>query len=163
MLKDDGDIIKACGFLAIYSGNLEDQLDELYGIAISFCPELVDYAHLRFTDKARHLRKALGRAYKIAPDFAQKADEEPRVMAILKHCKTVADSRNEVIHSSIYAETNGRTMLKNNRQSTTRDISSVEVYNLANEIWEMHGAVYGLRFAVMRLKIAMERSDGGQS
>jgi hypothetical protein len=78
MLKDDGDIIKACGYLAIYSGNLEDQLDELYGIAISFCPELVDYAHLRFSDKARHLGKALGRAYKIAPDYAQKADEEPR-------------------------------------------------------------------------------------
>jgi hypothetical protein len=163
MLKDDGDIIKACGFLAIYSGNLEDELDELYGIAISFCPELVDYAHLRFTDKARHLRKTLGQAYKIAPDYAQKADEEPRVRTILKHCKTVADSRNEVIHSSIYAETNGRTVLKNNRLSTTRDISSAEVYDLANEIWGMHGAVYGLRFAVMRLKLAMERLGGAQT
>jgi hypothetical protein len=82
---------------------------------------------------------------------------------ILKHCKTVADSRNEVIHSSIYAEANGRTVLKNNRRSTTRDISSVEVYDLANEIWEMHGAVYGLRFAVTRLRIAMERSESDRS
>jgi hypothetical protein len=158
MLKDDGDLIKACGFLAIYSGNLENELDDLYGIAKSFCPELTDYEHLRFTDKARHLRKALTRAYKIAPDYAQKADEEPRVSAILRHCKVVADARNEVIHSSIYAETDGRTLLKNNRQGTTRHIASAEVYDLANEIWGVHGAVYGLRFAVTRLKLAMERS-----
>jgi hypothetical protein len=161
MLNDDGDIIKACGFLAIYSGNLEDELDELYGIAKSFCPELANYEHLRFTDKARHLRRALARAYKTAPDYAQKAGEEPRVRAILRHCKVLADARDEVIHSSIYAETNGRTMLKNSRRGTTRDIASAEVYDLANEIWGMHGAVYGLRFAVTRLKLAIGRSGGG--
>jgi len=161
MLNDDGDIIKACGFLAIYSGNLEDELDELYGIAKFFCPELANYEHLRFADKARHLRRALARAYKTAPDYAQKAGEEPRVRAILRHCKVVADARNEVIHSSIYAESNGRTMLKNGREGTTRDIASTEVYDLANEISDMHGAVYGLRFAVTRLKLAIERLGVG--
>jgi len=161
MLNDDGDIIKACGFLAIYSGNLEDELDELYGIAKSFCPELANYEHLRFTDKARHLRKALARVYKIAPDYAQKAGEEPRVRAVLRHCKVVADARNEVIRSSIYAEPDGRTMLKNSRQGTARDIASAEVYALVNEISDMHGAVYGLRFAVTRLKLAIEQLGGG--
>lgn len=165
MLNDDGDIIKACGYLAIYSGNLEDELDELYGIARSLCPELADYEHLRFADKARHMRKALVRAYKTAPDYAQKADEEPRVRAILQHCKVVAEARNEIIHSSIYAEPDGRTMLKNNRQGTTRAISSAEVYDLANEIWGMHGAVYGLQFAVTRLKLVIERlsAEGGHN
>ena len=101
-------------------------------------------------------------AYAIAPDYAQKAGEEPRVRAVLRHCKVIADARNEVIHSSIYAETDGRTMLKNGRRGTTRDIASAEVNDLANEIWGMHGAVYGLRFAVTRLKLAIERSgDGG--
>jgi hypothetical protein len=146
MLLDDGDIIKACGFLAIYSGNLEDELDELYGIAKSFCPEPADYEHLRFTDKSKHLRKALSRAYEVSPDFAQKAGEEPRVKAVLKQCKVVADGRNEIIHSSISAEADGRTVLRNTRDGTTRDASSAKVYELANEVWEMHGAVYGLRF-----------------
>jgi hypothetical protein len=165
MLSNDGDIIKACGYLAIYSGNLEDEVDELYGIAKSFCRELAEYEHLRFADKARHLRKALVRAYKTAPDYAQKTEEHPRVRAILQHCKVVAEARNEIVHSSIYADRDGRTMLKNNRQGTTRAISSAEVYDLANEIWGMHGAVYSLRFAVIRLKLAIERlsAEGDQS
>jgi hypothetical protein len=160
MLNDDGDIIKACGFLAIYSGNLEDELDELYGIAKSFCPQLSDYEHLRFADKARHMRKALLRKFKEAPTYPQKSGEEPRVRAILNHCKVIANARNEIFHSSIYSEPDGRTMMKNKRRGT-RPIASGPVYKLANEVWDMHGAVYGLRFAVTRLKLAMEKRGTG--
>ena len=66
------------------------------------------------------------------------------------------------VTSASHAETSGRTMLKNSRQGTTRDIASAEVYDLANEISGMHGAVYGLRFAVTRLKLAIERLGGGE-
>lgn len=156
MLVDDGDIIKACGYLAIYAGNLEDELDNLYEVAKSFCPELADYQHLRFADKARHMRKALVRAYKIAPDYAQKRGEEPRVRSILQHCKVVADARNAILHSSIYSESDGRTMIKSQRRGT-RPVRSAEVYDLANKVWGMHGAVYGLTFAVTRLKLALGR------
>ena len=155
MLNDDGDIIKACGFLAIYSGNLEDELDELYAIAKSFCGELSDYEHLRFADKARHMRKALARQFAAAPSYPGKASEDQRVRAILQHCKVVAEGRNEIIHASIYAGPDGRTMLKNKRYGI-RNISSGEVYELANEVWGMHGAIYGLQFAVTRLKLASE-------
>jgi hypothetical protein len=158
MIKNDGDIIRACGFLAIYSGNLEDELDELYEITVSFCPELSDHEHLRFAEKARHLRKALVRRFKIALSYPQKADEEPRVKGILQHCKVVAEARNEILHSSIYSDGGGKTMMKNKRRGP-RAITSGEVYKLVNEIWAMHGAVYGLRFAVTRLKMATARSN----
>jgi hypothetical protein len=156
MLNDDGDIIKACGFLAIYSGNLEDELDQLYEIAKSFCPQLSDYEHLRFADKARHMRKALLRKFKEAPFYPRKSGEELRVRAILNHCKVIADARNEILHSSIYSESAGQTMMKNKRRGT-RPIASARVYKLANDVWDMRGAVYGLRFAVTRLKLAMEK------
>jgi hypothetical protein len=157
MLNDDGDIIRACGYLAIYSGNLEDELDELYKIAIAFCPELTDYEHLRFADKAKHLRKGLTKQFKLAPHYARKADEEPRVKAILQHCKVIADARNAILHSSIYTDRDKRTMMKNKRKGT-RMITSGEVYALANDVWGMHGAIYGLRFAVTRLSLAMSKS-----
>lgn len=156
MLNNDGDIIKAAGFLAIYSGNLEDELDELYEIAKSFCLELSEYEHLRFADKARHMRKALARTFKVAPYYAQKSSEEPRVKSVLQHCKIVADARNAILHSSIYSDRGGRTMMKNKRRGT-RAIRSAEVYDLANEIWSMLGAIYGLRSAVMKLKLAVEK------
>lgn len=158
MIKDDGDIIKAAGFLTIYSGNLEDDLDKLYEIAKSFCPELSEYEHLRFADKARHMRKALASRFKLAPDYPQKAGEEPRVKAVLQNCKVMAEARNAILHSSIYVERDGRVMTKNKRRGT-RAIGSAEVYDLANKTWGMHGAVYGLQFAVKRLKLVMEKLD----
>jgi hypothetical protein len=103
------------------------------------------------------MRKALAQQFAASPAYPEKADEEPSVRAILQHCKVVADARNEIIHSSIYAETDGRTMLKNKRHGT-RGITSGEVYDLANEVWDMHGAVYGLRFAVTRLRLAVEKA-----
>jgi hypothetical protein len=157
LIRDDGDIIRACGFLGIYSGNLEDELDELYEIAMSFCPELSDYEHLRFAEKARHLRKALVQRFKVAPSYPQKTGEEPRVKGILQHCKVVASARNEILHSSIYSDNGGKTMMKNKRRGTRR-ITSGEVYDLANEVWAMHGAVYGLRFAVTRLRLAAAKA-----
>jgi len=156
-LNDDGDIIRACGYLAIYSGNLEDELDELYEIAVSFCPELSEYEHLRFADKARHMRKALVRRFKETPSYPEKSDEEPRVRAILQHCRVVADARNAILHSSIYSDRDGTTMMKNKRRGT-RPVASAEVYSLANEISAMHGAIYGLQFAVTRLKLALRQS-----
>lgn len=154
MLNDDGDIIRACGYLAIYAGNLEDELDELFEIAKSFCSELTDYEHLRFADKAKHLRRTLMRQFKAAPPYAQKAEEEPRVRAILQYCKIIADARNEILHSSIYADRNGMTMRKNKRRGT-RPIDSAEVYELANDVSKLNAAVYSLQFAVTRLKLAM--------
>ena len=132
---------------------------------MAFCPELSNYKHLRFVDKVRHLRKALARKFQISPPFAQKASEELRVKAILRHCKVVADARNEILHSSIYSDRHGTTMMKNKR-SGSRPIASGKVYELANTAFKMHVAISGARFAVTRLKLALTPSSaarGGRS
>lgn len=68
MLNDDGDIIKACGFLAIYSGNLEDELDELYGLAKSFCPEQFAVMRLKLAIKEWASKEARTDHQRPAPD-----------------------------------------------------------------------------------------------
>jgi hypothetical protein len=149
MINDDGDIIKACGYLAIYSGNLEGELDDLYELAKSYFPELAAQEHLRFTEKARHLRKALLQASKYAPRYRQQEEEKRRIDGILKHCKVVAEDRNAILHSSIYNDQR-RDMIKNKRKGS-RPIKSAEVYKLVNEMHGMYGAIFGLKFAVVRL------------
>jgi hypothetical protein len=142
MLNDDGDIIRACGYLAIYSGNLEGELDELYELAKSYFPTLASYEHLRFTEKARHLRKELLHATKSARRYSQLDEESRRIDAILKHCKVVAEKRNTILHSSIYNDQRCD-MIKNKRKGS-RPIKSTEVYELANDVHGMNGAIFGL-------------------
>jgi hypothetical protein len=151
MIQDDGDIVRACGFLAIYAGNLEAELDELCELAQTLCPELAECAHLRFADKARHLRKALKRNFESTGCYFQKEHDKHSVNSVLRRCKTMAHARNEILHSSIYADRTGRTLMYNKRNGICA-IRSGAVYKLANEVHAMHGSVYGLQFAVARLK-----------
>ncbi len=58
-MNDDGDIIRACGFMAIYFGNLEEELDDLFDLTLQSCPDLKSKAHLGFREKAKHIRKQL--------------------------------------------------------------------------------------------------------
>jgi hypothetical protein len=161
MIRDDGDIIRACGYLAIYAGNLEDELDQLYELAQGLCPKLAAYAHLRFADKARHLRRELTRTFKSARVYSGKAAAERRVQTVLRHCRKVADARNGILHGSIFSD-KGRRWIKSKRTGTRR-IASGEVYDLANEIFQMNGAVFGLRFEVARLLGAAARAGAGSA
>ena len=146
---DDGDIIRACGYMAIYFGNLEEELRELFDVAAQSCPILKGKAHLGFKERTRHLRTQLTR--KFTPQWPSHY-EKTRIRCILRECMRLADLRNEILHSSIYGGRNGDTILTSKRNGE-RTLTSAEVYALANKVSDYSGYVYGLQFVLQRMPV----------
>lgn len=147
-INDDGDIIRACGFMAIYFGNLEEELDDLFNLAVQSCPDLKSKAHLGFKERAKHLRKQLKQRF---TDRWPSEYDKARIRCVLNECMKLADQRNEILHSSIYGGPNGQAILKS-RKNGERIITSTEVYALANKVHEYGGSVMGLQFVVQRMQ-----------
>lgn len=148
-INDDGDIIKACGFLAIYFGNLEEELDDLFNLTLQSCPDLKSKAHLRFKEKAKHVRKQLTKRFN--EHWPSHHDKE-RIRCVLNECMELANQRNEILHSSIYGGGNDQAILKS-RKDGERIITSAEVYDLANKVHDYGGYVMGLQFVVQRMPV----------
>jgi hypothetical protein len=55
---DDGDLIKALGFIALHSAYLEDEIFELVERVFRLGKIKKDIQHYRVADQARHLRKS---------------------------------------------------------------------------------------------------------
>lgn len=146
-LHDKGDIVKAIGFMTIYYGYLEESLDNLFEIVAEYHPELNDKKHLRFSDKAKHLRKQLVQAF--TPDCPS-TYEKHRVRKLLLRCQDLAKDRNEIIHSAIYGGAVDVAIL-NSKKTGERAISSVEVSDLANAIFDCSSGVQSLEFVVRRM------------
>jgi len=148
-INDDGDIIRACGFMAIYFGNLEEELYDLFDLALQSCPDLESKAHLGFKEKAKHIRKQLKLRFS---DHWPSQYDKVRIRCVLNECMKLADQRNEILHSSIFGGQNDQAILKSRRDGE-RIITSAEVYALANKVHEYGGSVMGLKFVVERMPV----------
>jgi hypothetical protein len=148
--RDDGDVVKALGFVALNSGYLEDELAELAKAVASFCPMHDKIQAFRLADRARHLRKSLTKLYVATPDYLYKDEAKWRVERVLRNVEQLADARNEVLHSPIFGGPRGQAIQKNSRRGD-RPLSSGELYKLAEMLGNASGGVYGIRFPVGRL------------
>lgn len=146
-MNDDGDIIRACGFMAIYFGNLEEELNDLFDLTLQSCPSLKSKAHLGFREKAKHVRKQLTQRF---TEHWPSPYEKVRIRCVLDECMELAKQRNEILHSSIYGGGNDQAILKS-RKDGERIITSAEVYTLANSVFELGRGVMGLQLVVQRM------------
>jgi hypothetical protein len=156
LLRDDRDIIRAFGFVAIYSSDLEDEVAELLRAVTAFAPLVRNVESLHTSDQARHLRKHLKDLFSRSNSWPYKPEEERRVEATLRAVERVAKERNEILHSPLQADLRtGNITQHNRRRNTRRPISSAEVYALAQRIFDVRSGVLGLQFPIERLRLTM--------
>lgn len=153
-ILDDGDIVRGIGFLSIYFGNLEEELDQLIKNATEagLWPADPDIDRRNFRDKVRHVRRGFAYAFANCKPYRDMDRDKQMVAAVLSACKAVAKLRNELLHLPIFGDPQGRgrayQKLKDGRQNLVR---SSTVYALANRIGNLCGSVYGLTFAAKHI------------
>lgn len=133
MLNDDGDIVRGLGFVALYSAYLEEQIDNLL-FMLSAAEE--------FTEKEQ--RWQVSRKIKKAKQVAAKFEFEGRddLVAVLNEANDAFEERNKIVHGRIYGNFDRPDTLKSGRPNAPdREISSTELYVLANHFSDLQGEV----------------------
>lgn len=153
-VRDDGDIVRAIGYLAIYFTNLEDAVDELIQSATASRTWAADpdIDKRNFRDRLRHIKRGFRDAFAARRPYEYMDYDQRMVAAVMSACKQAAKDRNAMLHLPIFGDPHnrGRTFqrLRDGRQNLLR---SSQVYNLANRVSDLDAKVYGLRFVLMHI------------
>jgi len=134
MIKDDGDIVRGLGFVALYAAYLEEQIENLLFMLAPIEP--YDEAKQRWpvSKKIKHAIKVL-----------QRLDngEFPELAIDLRTCLDLFEDRNELIHGRIYGNFDRSDTLKSGRPNVPdRAVESADLYKLANEFNEFQSEIY---------------------
>ena len=134
MIPDDGDEIKALGFVTMHSSHLERKVDDLL-----FKLSLID----EFTLKqqkwpiSRKINKAKEVLNSIQGDFILDLVED------LEKCREHFEWRNELVHGRIYSPEYHQENLESGRPNIpNRKVTSEELYTLANNLVELQSRIY---------------------
>ena len=131
MLQDDGDIVRAMGYVALYSSYLEEQIENM----VSMLSVLLRYEKgPQVSDKIRHAKKALRSLG--AADFAN-------LIADLGTCAELLRDRNKYMHRQIYSGLGRPDTLKSTDPNIVDEVVlPSQLYQLANELSDFRQAVY---------------------
>ena len=134
MIKDDGDIVRGLGFVAMHSAHLEGRIDELL-FHLSGIEEFTEKAQRwPISNKIKRAKKTLGNIHHpLASEICKDLDL----------CKEHFEWRNELVHGRIYAPEYHEENLKSSRPNVPdRKATSEELYTLANNLVELDSRVY---------------------
>ena len=130
-LKDDGDTVRGLGFVTLYAAYMEEAVDECAQVLLAHDPGPPErFERQPISERAKYVGERL-KAYAPLPE---ELDGLPNVLNL------VADAwgrRNEVIHGRIYGGLQGEAdeLRPGRKDGAARPISSVELYQLANELF----------------------------
>jgi hypothetical protein len=148
-LEDDGDIIKATGYVAIYAAYLEESIDE--------CVEFLIYLNGFSIKDASKIRKE---QTKCKLDFIEEqvllldydSFEVTNYVKNLTQIYELLIERNNVIHCRIYAlPVVGDTQISS-KNNTKKAIDSKYLYSLAGELFNSRDYFKNLTFFIKRAK-----------
>lgn len=133
MLRDDGDLIKGLGYVALYAAYLEEAVDEC--LEVLFSQEQTQYSgYQRQTtaQKIRHIRDKIS-TYTSLPDALTSFPE------ILTETLYLLEQRNLMIHGRVYAiRGSGDIRRPGRRDVSEQPATSAELYALANKLFEIY-------------------------
>jgi len=124
MIEDDGDVIRGLGFVALYAAYLEEQIDDLLTLLSAIDTNNTQVRPWQISKKIKYAIKLLKKL---------DASEFPGLEQDLYTCLQLFEDRNELIHGRIYANIGRPHTLKSGRDLPDREVSSMELYRLANE------------------------------
>lgn len=160
-LIDNGDEVRAIGWVALRFANLEDSLDDILQQSVQIWPAKKGIERRCFRDKVEFLKNGFHDAFISYPGVPYADQEARRVERILTACKAVADERNNALHRPIFGGPRGQALQKA-RNGQMRRLYSREFIVLANRIHELDGCVMGLTLTVGKLLTAKENATNSQ-
>jgi hypothetical protein len=131
MLTDNGDIVKALGYLALYAAYTEEAIDECISTLIKHDPKppknLQKYP---CSQKIEYINQRI----KLKP-LTQELQHFPQ---LLEYLIDLFEERNQIIHGRIYGSLQGKAdILRPGRPSgSEREITSSELIDLANQFFD---------------------------
>jgi len=125
-LRDDGDLVRSVGYVAIYAAYVEERIDFIFRALIDAGVETGE--RLSFSQKTARIERFLGA--QILTDDQRSLVEELRI------ARDCMDERNAVIHGRVYGHVDGGGVtLKSARpERPDRPANSEENYGLANAL-----------------------------
>lgn len=133
-IQNDGDIVRGLGFVALYAGYLEEQIDNLLFMLQPIEPfpeEAQRWQISRKLDQAKKLISQLSFGYRDA------------LLNDLNASKRLFNWRNEVIHGRIYGAFDRADTLRSGRLHVPeRAIDAAELYELANSLDDARSSLY---------------------
>lgn len=144
MLIDDGEIVRGLGFVTMYAAWVEDDVDEILRVldpVVAFTEQVQRWPISR---KLEHAATAIEGLH---------SDELVELPRALRDAVELFARRNEMVHGRIYAGFDRIDYLKSGRgNNPEREVTSAELYRLANDLWEYRGNLIGpLTFRLPRV------------
>jgi len=147
-IPNDGDPVRALGFLVLYSGNLEGAIKEEL--------ERIQRAQIvPVNPTAKTLGGKIGELRKFEAEYAANhpkgAENELHVITdVLNALKDFTQTdRNPLVHGSITGESGSKGLtLTDNTTGARRAITSEEIYDAANFAFELIKGVMALRYVL---------------
>ena len=147
-IDNDGDEIRGLGFVTLYAGYLEEQIDELLFMIQPLEPFPEVEQRWRVSRKIEKARRLIAILY-----FETQQD----LLNDLARLPDLFEWRNEVIHGRIYGNFDRRSTLRSGRPNVPeRDISAAELYDLANTLDAARNAL--IRPMVFKIPRALQAS-----
>lgn len=142
-MERDNDIVKGLGFVALYAAYVEESVDVVME-RLSLVKEI--------TDKERRWPTSRKIDWCITILESLKNEELNDLINLLNDTKDLLERRNEAIHGRIYAGNERSDNLKSGRPGVPeREVTADELYDLAEELFELQAAVPNINlFATMR-------------
>ncbi|MDO9518918.1 MAG: hypothetical protein Q7L19_01730 [Pseudohongiella sp.] len=149
MIQDDGDIVRAMGYVALYSSYLEEQIENM----ISMLNLVLKYEKgSQVSDKIRHAKKILRTLG--AAEFAN-------LISDLDTCAELLRDRNKYMHRQIYSGLGRPDTLKSTDPNIVDEVVlPSQLYQLANELSDFRQAVYRPMIFQIPNKIQNAMSSG---
>ena len=155
---DNGDIVRAVGFVTIYGAYLEDRIAELIDMIKNVISLKENITGFSASNQVKHLLTAFKNAYNIAPDYLTKQQELEQVVSILSAVGGHLKDRHVVIHSTLISKSGGDVIIRKNRRTDTEEqVESKEVIDLANDLFDLQSQINGLKFPIKRLVQALSK------
>ena len=144
-LKDDRDIVKALGFVTLYSAYLEESVDLCVEILVkqdSTAPKKIQ--RWPISQKLEYCAEQL-------EPLAKGNTEIARLIDACSYAGALFEERNDVVHGRIYAGVGSEPDVRKSGRAgiPDRPIASAELYELANQLFDacspfMQGAWFAI-------------------
>ncbi len=130
-MEDDGDIVRALGFVTLNASYLEEQIESLLELLSRYRKYKGGW---QISSKIKHAKAVL-------TDLDSNRFSD--LIIDLDTCLKIFEDRNVLVHGRIYAGLNRPDTLKSSRSNVPdRVVESSELYQLANEMQDFRSVVY---------------------
>jgi hypothetical protein len=138
MLPDDGDLVRGLGFVTIYSAWVEEAVDGLLHRMTTIEPFDKEKQNWRISQRLEHASKLVRQL---------NSQNLNGLVEALESMKLLFKERNKLVHGRIWAGRDQKDYIQSGRPNIpTRQITSAELYKLANNFLKHKGKLPSLQF-----------------